>query len=136
MSKTRVKGGPIGHVRQNDAGGCDNMSHLKMARIPTCDNLPIDTIRETLTESNTCRKIINIVLALIGASDTLKAERKMKMETIKTELKNINDELLKLYNTPGMALQFQPSNLKILKKQIEKLITLEEALEYETNNRS
>jgi hypothetical protein len=52
----------------------------------------------------------------------------MKMETIKTELKNINDELLKLYNTPGMALQFQPSNLKILKKQIEKLITLEEAL--------
>jgi hypothetical protein len=39
-------------------------------------------------------------------------------------------------NTPGMALQFQPSNLKILKKQIEKLITLEEALEYETNHRS
>jgi len=60
----------------------------------------------------------------------------MKMETIKTELKNINDELLKLYNTPGMALQFQPSNLKILKKQIEKLITLEEVLEYETNRRS
>ena len=58
------------------------------------------------------------------------------METIKTELKNINDELLKLYNTPGMALQFQPSNLKILKKQIEKLITLEEVLEYETNRRS
>jgi len=53
------------------------------------------------------------------------------MKTIKTELKNINDELLKLYNTPGMALQFQPSNLKILKKQIEKLITLEEALNYE-----
>ena len=58
------------------------------------------------------------------------------METIKKELKNINDELLKLYNTPGMALQFQPSNLKILKKQIEKLITLEETLEYETNRRS
>ena len=91
----------------------------------------VDTIRETLTESNTCRKIF---LALIKASDTLKAERKMKMETIKTELKNINDELLKLYNTPGMALQFQPSNLKILKKQIEKLITLEEALENETNH--
>jgi glycerophosphoryl diester phosphodiesterase len=109
---------------------------LSQPRIPTCDNLPIDTIRETLTELNTRRKIINIVLALIKASDTLKAERKMKMETIKTELKNINDELLKLYNTPGMALQFQPSNLKILKKQIEKLITLEEALEYETNNRS
>ena len=133
MSKTRVKGGPIGHVRQNDAGGCDNMSHLKMARIPTCDNLPIDTIRETLTESNTRRKIF---LELTRANDKLKEERKMKMETIKTELKNINDELLKLYNTPGMALQFQPSNLKILKKQIEKLITLEEALEYETNNRS
>ena len=39
----------------------------------------VDTIRETLTELNTRRKIINIVLALIKASDTLKAERKMKM---------------------------------------------------------
>jgi hypothetical protein len=78
MSKTRVKGGPIGHVRQNDAGGCDNMSHLKMARIPTCDNLTqIDTIRETLTESNTHRKIINIVLALTRANDKLKEERKI-----------------------------------------------------------
>jgi len=57
-----------------------------------------------------------------------KEKEKNNMETIKTELKNINDELLKLYNTPGMALQFQPSNLKILKKQIEKLITLEEAI--------
>ena len=73
MSKTRVKGGPIGHVRQNDAGGCDNMSHLKMARIPTCDNLPIDTIRETLTELNTRRKIL---LELTRASDKLKVERK------------------------------------------------------------
>ena len=74
MSKTRVKGGPIGHVRQNDAGGCDNMSHLKMARIPTCDNLPIDTIRETLTELNTRRKIL---LELTRASDKLKVERKI-----------------------------------------------------------
>ena len=58
-----------------------------------------------------------------------KEKEKNNMETIKTELKNINDELLKLYNTPGMALHFQPSNLKILKKQIEKLITLEEAVQ-------
>jgi hypothetical protein len=33
-----------------------------------------------LTELNTRRKIINIVLALTRASDTLKAERKMKMK--------------------------------------------------------
>jgi hypothetical protein len=39
----------------------------------------VDTIRETLTELNTRRKIINIVLALVRASDKLKAERKMKM---------------------------------------------------------
>jgi hypothetical protein len=39
----------------------------------------VDTIRETLTESNTRRKIINIVLALTRANDKLKAERKMKM---------------------------------------------------------
>jgi len=45
---------------------------------------------------------------------------------LKTELKKINDVLLKLYNTPGMALHFQPSNLKILKEQIEKLIELEQ----------
>ena len=77
MSKTRIKGRYIGYVQQNDAGGCDNMSHLKMARIPTCDNLPIDTLRETLTESNTHRKIINIVLALTRANDKLKAERKI-----------------------------------------------------------
>ena len=43
----------------------------------------------------------------------------------KTELKKINDTLLKLYNTPGMALHFQPTKLKILKEQIEKLILLE-----------
>ncbi len=43
----------------------------------------------------------------------------------KTELKKINDTLLELYNTPGMALHFQPTKLKILKEQIEKLILLE-----------
>ena len=43
----------------------------------------------------------------------------------KTELKKINDTLLELYNTPGMALHFQPTNLKILKAQITKLILLE-----------
>ena len=41
-------------------------------------------------------------------------------------LREINDELLELYNTPGMALHFQPSKLKILKEQIEKLIKLED----------
>ena len=41
-------------------------------------------------------------------------------------LREINDELLELYNTPGMALYFQPSKLKILKEQIEKLIKLED----------
>ena len=40
-------------------------------------------------------------------------------------LREINDELLELYNTPGMALHFQPTKLKILKEQIEKLIKLE-----------
>ena len=44
---------------------------------------------------------------------------------VKSELKKINDTLLELYNTPGMALHFQPTNLKILKEQIEKLILLE-----------
>ena len=37
------------------------------------------------------------------------------MKTIKTELTKINDELLKFYNRPGMALHFQPTNLKMLK---------------------
>ena len=46
-------------------------------------------------------------------------------KVVKTELKKINDTLLELYNTPGMALHFQPTNLKILKEQIEKLILLE-----------
>jgi len=44
---------------------------------------------------------------------------------VKSELKKINDTLLELYNTPGMALHFQPTNLKILKEQITKLILLE-----------
>ena len=50
----------------------------------------------------------------------------MKAKSTKIELKNINDILLKLYNTPGMALHFQPSNLKILREQIERLIMLED----------
>ena len=44
---------------------------------------------------------------------------------VKSELRKINDTLLELYNTPGMALHFQPTNLKILKEQITKLILLE-----------
>tara|TARA_Y100001951_G_scaffold77141_1_gene64472 strand:- start:425 stop:664 length:240 start_codon:yes stop_codon:yes gene_type:complete len=47
---------------------------------------------------------------------------------VKTELKKINDTLLELYNTPGMALHFQPSKLKILREQIEKLVMLEQVV--------
>ncbi len=52
----------------------------------------------------------------------------IKAKSTKIELKNINDKLLELYNTPGMALHFQPSKLKILKEQIERLIILEEII--------
>ena len=51
------------------------------------------------------------------------------MQTIKTELTKINDELLEFYNRPGMALHFQPTNLRKLKEIIEKLIFLEEVIE-------
>ena len=57
----------------------------------------------------------------------MKTERNI-MKTIKTELTKINDELLEFYNRPGMALHFQPSNLKKLKEIIEKLIFLEEVI--------
>ena len=53
------------------------------------------------------------------------------MQTVKTQLKNISDELLELYNTPGMAVPFQPTNLKKLKEIIEKLIFLEEVIDVE-----
>ncbi len=52
----------------------------------------------------------------------------MKATSTKIELKEINDKLLELYNTPGMALHFQPTKLKILKEQIEKLIMLEQVI--------
>ena len=51
------------------------------------------------------------------------------MQTVKTQLTRINDELLEFYNRPGMALHFQPSNLKQLKEIIEKLIFLEDVLD-------
>ena len=51
------------------------------------------------------------------------------MQTVKTQLTRINDELLEFYNRPGMALHFQPSNLKQLKEIIEKLIFLEEIID-------
>tara|TARA_Y100000593_G_scaffold37932_1_gene73579 strand:+ start:635 stop:817 length:183 start_codon:yes stop_codon:yes gene_type:complete len=60
----------------------------------------------------------------------MKLERN-NMQTIKTELTKINDELLEFYNRPGMALHFQPSNLKKLKEIIEKLIFLEEVIRKE-----
>ena len=52
----------------------------------------------------------------------------MQAKSTKIELKDINDQLLELYNTPGMALHFQPSKLKILKEQIERLIMLEQVV--------
>ena len=51
------------------------------------------------------------------------------MQTIKNELKNINDELLDFYNKPSMALHFQPTNLRKLKEIIEKLIFLEDVID-------
>mgnify|MGYP003141300527 CR=1 FL=1 len=53
---------------------------------------------------------------------------KLEAKSTKLELKDINDKLMELYNTPGMALHFQPSKLKILKKQIERLIMLEQVV--------
>ncbi len=53
----------------------------------------------------------------------------MKQRGIKTELTRINDELLEFYNSPGMALHFQPTNLRKLKEIIEKLIFLEEVVD-------
>ena len=53
---------------------------------------------------------------------------KVEAKSTKVELKKINDKLLELYNTPSMALHFQPTKLKILKEQIEKLILLEEVV--------
>jgi hypothetical protein len=50
----------------------------------------------------------------------------METTTTKKELQEINNKLMELYNRPGMALHFQPSNLKILKKLIERLVALED----------
>ena len=66
-------------------------------------------------------------LTAVVGDDRINLERN-NMQTIKTQLTNINDELLKFYNRPGMALHFQPSNLKKLKEIIEKLIFLEEVI--------
>jgi hypothetical protein len=56
-------------------------------------------------------------------------EDSLKRPGIKTELTRINDELLEFYNSPGMALHFQPTNLRKLKEIIEKLIFLEEVVD-------
>ena len=56
------------------------------------------------------------------------SKTKVEVKCTRSEFKNINDDLLDFYNTPGMALQFQPTKLKILKKLIERLIVLEEIL--------
>ena len=53
---------------------------------------------------------------------------KLEAKSTKLELKDINNKLMELYNTPGMAfLHFQPSKLKILKEQI-RLIMLEQVV--------
>ena len=44
---------------------------------------------------------------------------------MKQELKKINDELMELYNKPSMALHFQPTNLRVFKRLITKLVLLE-----------
>ena len=44
---------------------------------------------------------------------------------MKQELKKINDELMELYNKPSMALHFQPTNLRVLRRLITKLVLLE-----------
>ena len=53
---------------------------------------------------------------------------KLEAKSTKLELKDINNKLMELYNTPGMALHFQPSKLKILTDQIERLIMLEQVV--------
>ena len=51
------------------------------------------------------------------------------MGIMKNKLKQINDELLIFYNRPGMALHFQPTNLKVLKNLIARLVELEDECE-------
>ena len=48
---------------------------------------------------------------------------------MKDKLKQINDELLIFYNRTGMALHFQPTNLKVLKNLIARLVELEDECE-------
>ena len=47
------------------------------------------------------------------------------MTNMKEKLKKINDELMELYNKPSMALHFQPTNLRVLRRLITKLVLLE-----------
>ena len=47
---------------------------------------------------------------------------------MKQELKKINDELMEFYNKPSMALHFQPTNLRVLRHLIKKLVLLEKSL--------
>jgi hypothetical protein len=80
------------------------------------------------TKETTMSVMNEIGKTLKTPEQVLQEKTKVEVKYPELELKNINDTLLELYNTPGMALQFQPSNLKILKKQIERLIVLEEIL--------
>ena len=54
--------------------------------------------------------------------------RQKEKVNMKQELKKINDELMELYNKPSMALHFQPTNLRVLRRLIEKLVLLEKSL--------
>ena len=63
---------------------------------------------------------------LQATKDLTRPELWENMGIMKNKLKDINDELLKFYNRPGMALHFQPTNLKVLKELIARLIELED----------
>ena len=54
--------------------------------------------------------------------------RQKEKVNMKQELKKINDELMEFYNKPSMALHFQPTNLRVLRRLIKKLVLLEKSL--------
>jgi hypothetical protein len=57
--------------------------------------------------------------------------RQKEEVNMKQELKKINDELMEFYNKPSMALHFQPTNLKVLRGLITRLVLLEKEDEKE-----
>ena len=57
-----------------------------------------------------------------------------RKDNMKEELMKINDELLAFYNKPSMALHFQPSNLRVLRRLITRLVRLEKYDENSNRN--